>query len=257
MTLSSKEFRLTRYGHTLKKEKNLTDSDPVDYGDAYSLTAMVPDTRLFISHHEGKRTTEDARELFKDVELRRSIASPIPVFTSDNWTPFEEGFVSVYSFLETPPYSGKGRKPLPVTIPYPNLKYARVCKRRQNGRIVEIVEEIVFGKPEEVLHLLGADSGGRINTSYVERLNLSIRNALARFIRKGMNCSKSSEIHSIAIDFFQAWYNFVKPHRNLRVEIDDGNTKWMKRTPAMAEGLTDRIWSLNELLSFRIPVQLR
>ena len=85
-----------RYGPTLKKEKNLTDSDPVDYGDAYSLTAMTPDTRLFLSHHEGKRTIEDAQELFKDVERRRSIASPIPVFTSDNWSPFEEGLVSVY-----------------------------------------------------------------------------------------------------------------------------------------------------------------
>ena len=89
-----------------------------------------------------------------------------------------------------PHYSGKGRKPLPVMIPYSNLKYARVYKRRENNRIVEIVEEIVFGEPEEVLHLLGADSGGRINTSYVERLKLSIRNSLARFIRRGMNYSK-------------------------------------------------------------------
>ncbi len=243
-----------RFGPTLKKEKNLTDSDPLDYGDAYSLTAMMPDTRLFISHHEGKRTIEDAQELFKDVERRRSIASPIPVFTSDNWSPFEDGLVSVYSFLETPSYSGSGRKPHPVMIPYPNLKYARVCKRRENNRIVEIVEEIVFGEPEEVLHLLGADSGGRINTSYVERLNLSIRNSLARFIRRGMNCSKNIDIHSKAIDFFQAWYNFVKSHKSLRLGFEDGNKKWKQRTPAMAEGLTDHVWSLYELLCFRIPV---
>jgi IS1 family transposase len=243
-----------RFGLTLKKEKNLTDSDPPDYGDAYSLTAMKPDTRLFISHHEGKRTREDAQELFKDIERRRSIASPIPVFTSDNWSPFEEGLVSVYSFLETPYYSGKGRKPLPLLIPYPSLKYARVCKRRENNRIVEIVEEIVFGEPEELLHLLGADSGGRINTSYVERLNLSIRNSLARFIRRGMNYSKNINIHSNAIDFFQAWYNFVKPHKSLRLGIKEGNKKWKQRTPAMAEGLTDRVWFLSDLLCFRIPV---
>ena len=240
-----------RYGPTLKKEKNLKDSDPFDYGDAYSLTAIKPDTRLFISHYEGKRTAEDAKELFKDIERKRSIASSIPVFTSDNWSPFEEGLAYVYSFQETPP----GRRPLPVLIPYSNLKYARICKRREKGRVVEIVEEIVFGEPEEVLRLLGADSGGRINTSYVERLNLSIRNSLARFIRRGMNCSKDLEIHSIAIDFFQAWYNFVKPHKSLRLELKEGNRKWMKRTPAMAEGLTDHIWSLSELLCFRVPVQ--
>jgi len=244
-----------RYGPTLKKEKNLRYNDPAHYGDAYSLTAMKPDTRLFFSHHEGKRTTEDSIELFTDVERRRAIDSPIPVFTSDNWTPFEEGLVNVYGFLETPPYRGAGRKPIPVLIPYPNLKYARVCKKRENGRVVEIVEEVVFGEPEEVLRLLGADSGGRINTSYVERLNLSIRNSLARFIRRGMNCSKDLKIHSKAIDFFQAWYNFVKPHKSLRLELKSGDRKWMQRTPAMAEGLTDRIWSLSELLCFRIPVQ--
>jgi hypothetical protein len=60
-----------RFGPILKKEKNLNDSDPLDYGDAYSLTAMTPDTRLFISHHEGKRTIEDAQELFKAVERKR------------------------------------------------------------------------------------------------------------------------------------------------------------------------------------------
>jgi hypothetical protein len=113
----------------------------------------------------------------------------------------------------------------------------------------------LFGEPEEVLCLLGADSGGRINTSYIERLNLSIRNSLARFIRRGMNCSKDLGIHSKAIDFFQAWYNFVKPHKSLRLELKYGDRKWMQRTPTMAEGLTDHIWSLNELLCFRVPVQ--
>jgi hypothetical protein len=105
------------------------------------------------------------------------------------------------------------------------------------------------------LRLLRADTDGRINTSYVERLNLSIRNSLARFIRRGKNCSKDLEIHSIAIDFFQAWYNFVKPHKSLRIELKEGDRKWMQRTPAMTEGLIDRIWSLSELLSFRILVQ--
>jgi hypothetical protein len=87
----------------IKKRKKLTDSDSLFYGDAYSLTAMTPDTRLFISHHEGKRTIEYAQELFKDIERRRSIASPIPNFTSDNWSPFEEGYASTYVFLKRLP----------------------------------------------------------------------------------------------------------------------------------------------------------
>jgi hypothetical protein len=55
-SLKLEQYRSMRYGPTLKKEKNLKDSDPFDYGDSYSLTAIKPDTRLFISHYEGKRT---------------------------------------------------------------------------------------------------------------------------------------------------------------------------------------------------------
>jgi len=193
--------------------------------------------------------------LFSDVERRRAIDSPIPVFTSDNWDPFEEGLVNVYGFLETPQYAGIGRKPYPVLIPYPSLKYAKVCKKRRNGRVVEVIQDIVFGDPTEVMKLLGVDSGGSINTAYIERLNLTIRNSLARFVRKTMNCSKILKRHSNALDFFQAWYNFVKPHKSLRLEINQGNKRWMQRTPAMAEGLTDHIWTIRELLDFRIPIQ--
>ena len=216
---------------------------------------MKTDTRLFLSHHEGGRTIEDAIALFRDVERRRSIRSPIPVFTSDNWDAFEEGLVNIYGYLENLPYKGIGRRPLPILVPYADLKYAQVCKRRKNGRVVEVVQRIIFGDPDEVMRALGADSGGKINTAYIERFNLTIRNSLARFIRKGMNCSKDLKRHSHVLDFFQAWYNFVKPHQSLRVEIDLGGKKWMQRTPAMAEGLTDHVWSLRELMTFKVPIQ--
>jgi len=244
-----------RYGPTLKKEKNVTDSDPEDCGDVYTLTAIKTETRLFICHHEGDRSTDAAINLFRDVERRRSIHSPIPVFTSDNWDPFEEGLVNVYGYLETPRYNGIGRKPLPKLIPYPSLKYAQVCKQKEKGRVVEVIQRVVFGDPDEVMEALGVDSGGKINTAYIERLNLTIRNSLARFVRRGMNCSKDIKIHSHAIDFFQAWYNFVKPHQTLRLEINEGRKRWSQRTPAMAEGLTDHVWSLKELLTFRVPIQ--
>mgnify|MGYP001572673638 FL=1 len=244
-----------RYGPTLKKEKNVTKSDPEDCGDVYTLTAIKTETRLFICHHEGDRSAGSAIKLFKDVERRRSIHSQIPVFTSDNWDPFEEGLVNVYGYLETPLYNGIGRKLLPILLPYSSLKYAQVCKQKEKGRVVEVLQRVVFGDPDGVMKSLGVDSGGKINTAYIERLNLTIRNSLARFVRRGMNCSKDLQIHSHAIDFFQAWYNLVKPHQSLRIKINEGRKRWMQRTPAMAEGLTDHIWSLGELLTFRVPIQ--
>jgi len=58
---------------------------------------------LLLSHHEGKRSTEDAIELFKEVENMRSPSSPIPVFTSDDWDAFEEALINVYGKIELPP----------------------------------------------------------------------------------------------------------------------------------------------------------
>ena len=127
----------------------------------------------------------------------------------------------------------------------------------EKGRVVEVLQRVVFGDPDEVMESLGVGSGGKINTAYIERLNLTIRNSLARFVRRGMNCSKDLQIHSHAIDFFQAWYNLVKPHQSLRIEINESESRkrWTQRTPAMAEGLTDHVWSLRELLTFRVPIQ--
>ncbi len=58
----------------------MTDNDPDESGDFYTLTAMESDTKLFISHHEGGRSTDDATELFNDLESKRSNTSPIPAF---------------------------------------------------------------------------------------------------------------------------------------------------------------------------------
>jgi hypothetical protein len=244
-----------KYGPILKKDKNVTEDDPEEYGDVYSLTSIKTDTRLFIAHHEGGRTTEDALELFLDVERKRDRDSPLPIFISDNWDPFEEGLLRTYGVLESPPYKGVGRKPLPVLVPPPDLKYAQLCKKRMRNQVVDAVQRVVFGKEDDVLKALNVNPAGRISTSYIERINLTIRNALARFIRKGVNCSKIFERHSLTIDFFQAWYNFVKPHDSLKLETPQGRKKWLQRTPAMAEGLTDHIWTLDELMTFRVPVQ--
>jgi len=52
-----------------------------------------------------------------------------------------------------------------------DLKYAQVCKKNVKGQVVEELRRVVFGDSEEILRLFGADSGGYINTSYIERIN--------------------------------------------------------------------------------------
>ncbi|MHC1687553.1 MAG: IS1 family transposase [Methanothrix sp.] len=68
---------------------------------------------------------------------------------------------------------------------------------------------IIYGDPKEIRQLLDVDSGGKINTAYIERLNLTIRNSLARFVRKSMNCSKVLGRHTHAL-VSRHFYNVVK-----------------------------------------------
>ena len=210
---------------------------------------------MLLFHHEGKRSTKDAIELFSEVEKMRDASSPTPVFTSDDWDAFEEALLNVYGKIELPQYKGIGRKPLPKLVPLDDLKYVKVLKKKIKNYVVETIQRIIFGDPEEIFEMLGANSDSYIGTSYVERINLTIRTSLVRFVRKTMNFSKTMMMHTKAFDLFQAWYNFVKPHDSLKLRIDSENKKWFQKTPAMAEGITDHIWSLKELLTFRVPVQ--
>ena len=141
----------------------------------------------------------------------------------------------VYGKIEIPQYKGIGRKPLPKRIPFEDLKYVKVLKKKVKNYVVETIHRIVLGDPDEIFEMLGANSDDYIGTSYAERINLTIRTSLARFIRKGMNFSKIMKMHQKAFDLFQAWYNLIKPHKSLRLkmtpEIENGSKglqQWQK-----------------------------
>lgn len=95
-----------------------------------------------------------------------------------------------------------------------------------------------------------------INTSYAERNNLTARQSVGRLVRKTLSFSKERVMLEWHTELDDAYYNFVRPHQALRVRLPKPGPhgrKWEKRTPAMAAGLTDHVWSLDELLMFRVP----
>ena len=71
--------------------------------------------------------------------------------------------------------------------------------------------------------MLGVSVDDYIGTSYIERINLIIGASLARFIRKGMNFSKTMKMHQKAFNFFQAWYNVIISYKSLKLKINSGN----------------------------------
>src|SRR5262245_43589095 len=145
-------------------------------------------------------------------------------------------------------------------MPLPALLYAQVVKTMRRRRLVEVRRHVVFGTKAAVDHVLAA-CGWQINTAFVERLNLSLRQWVAAIGRRSATPCKSEDGLRKQLALFQAYHNFVLPHTSVRQALAEplptngsGSVKmWRPCTPAMAAGLTDHVWSLQEVLLFQVP----
>ena len=106
-------------------------------------------------------------------------------------------------------------------------------------------ERLVYGDPHEVRALLGE------HTAYVERTHLTSRHMNGRLVRKSLSYSKQLRLLRAACSWEDWVYNLTRPLKTLRVEqaVGYGQPRWQARTPAMAAGLTDHIWTIKVLLS--------
>lgn len=205
----------------------------------------------------GNRNLYAARQLLRSV--RRCLAKGTwPLFTSDALRHYAHVLLEAFGVWQRPRRTGKpGRPRNPVRTPHPELGYAQVDKVCRNGRVVEVNRSIVFGPEQEILaraQALRRANGrrGKINTAYVERQNLTLREENGRLGRKTLAFSKNRRDLQGQLDFWRAYANFVRPHRSLRVEAPQGAFKrWLPRTPGMAAGITRRVWTLEQLLKFR------
>jgi IS1 family transposase/transposase-like protein len=247
-----------------KKEDQL---DPIEqllnvYGDAWVWIAFSPVFKLVPAWLVGKRTLRDARKLI--FRLKSATDGHIPFFTSDELPHYADALLDVYGELQQPPRRGsRGPLPAPRKFPPPDLCYAVVVKERERGRVVNVTTRIVYGTDEQVHRALHDSPVSRaINTYGVERNNLTVRQHSRRMGRKVNAFSKDRDFLEFQLTLAFAYYHFVIPHRGLRQRLatpmptkgpNATCKKWKQVTPAMAAGLTDHIWTIDELLSFRVP----
>lgn len=247
-----------------KKEDQL---DPIEqslnvYGDTWIWIAFSPVFKLVPAWLVGKRTLHDARKLV--FRLKSATDGHIPFFTSDELPHYADALLDAYGELKQPPRQGsRGPLPAPRKYPLPDLCYAVVVKERERGRVVNVTTRLVYGTEEQIRTALRHSPVSRvINTYGVERNNLTVRQHSRRMARKVNAFSKDRDYleHQLTLAF--AYYHFVIPHRGLRQRLPKPSPtkgpratykKWKHVTPAMAAGLTDHIWTTDELLSFRIP----
>ena len=234
-----------------KKEKNLDAIEKMksNLGDAWIWVAFDAVNKVFLAAHVGKRTMPCAIKVIEEV---RRVTSGTPLlFSSDQLAHYPRALLHVYGERERLcGKPGNGRTRGARLVPPDDLLYVQVVKKYKNNRIVKIDRKIVFGNPERVEEALGRSPVSRkINTAYVERSNGSIRHLNARCNRKTLRFSKLKENHMLQLRLSLAYYHFCRPHRTLTRRF--GNPT----TPFMASGLTDHVWSMEELLKCKVKIQ--
>jgi IS1 family transposase len=223
-------------------------------------TAMDPVTKLLLTIDIGDRTLAMAQRVVHQVV---QVLAPgcVPLFLTDGFKEYATALLTHYGqWVQPERRQATGPLPKPRWRPLPQLLYAQVVKTVRRRRLVGVTHRVVFGTLAAVQAVL-APLGCQINTAFVERLNLDLRHHVAAIGRRVTTLCKGEDGVRQQLALFQTYHNFCLPHASLRQPLlqpvptnGTGSVRqWRPCTPAMAAGLTDRVWTLREVLLFRVP----
>ena len=222
--------------------------------------AMAPESKLLLTIDVGERSTAMAQRVVPQVG---QVLAPdcAPLFLTDGFREYMTALLTPYGhWMQPPRRQGKGPLPKPRWLPLPQLLYAPVITTVRRRRLIRVHHRVVFG-PLAALQQGLAPCGWQSNTAFVERVNLTIRQHGAAVGRRGTTLCKGEDGVRQQLAMYPAYDNFCLPHAALRVPLaqpeptnGSGSPRtWRPCTPAMAAGLTDRVWTLRAVLRFRVP----
>jgi IS1 family transposase len=223
-------------------------------------TAMDPETKLLLVIDVGTRTLAMAQRVLHQVP-GASPRTALPSFSVMASKAYLPALLAHFGFWVHPErQQATGPSPKPRWMPRPELLYAQGIKTTRRRRLVRVTHRVVFGTRAAVEQVLAA-CDWQINTSFVERLNLTIRQHVAAIGRRVNTLCKGEDGLRQQVVLFQVYDNFVLPHASLRqarpqplMTNGSGSAKlWRPWTPAMAARLTDHVWTLRAVLLFRVP----
>jgi len=223
-------------------------------------TAMAPHSKLLVVVEVGSRTLAMAQRVVHQVP---QVLAPgcVPLFRTDGFKEYRTAILAHCGYWMQPARrQAKGPLPQPRWMPLPELLYAQVVKAYRRRRLVGVTHRVMFGTQLAIEQILAA-CGWTINTAFVERLNLDLRQRVAAIGRRVNTLCQGEGGVQDQLRLFQVYHNFVLPHASLRQPLlipeatnGSGSAKvWRPCTPAMAAGLTDHVWSLKEVLLYRVP----
>jgi transposase-like protein len=213
--------------------------------------AIMVSTRLWLGGVIASKRDERLIQSLVQIIRQCALARPLLICV--------DGFIAyvqaVQQVFRTPLPSGKRGRPW--LISWPDIHIGQVIKRYQGKRVVAITRRMAQGCLESALALLRKSHGGtKLNTAFIERLNATFRARLAVLVRRSRALIRNPQTLEPLMYLMGCVYNFCTVHKSLRVKLWVGSHgfRWVQRTPALAAGLTDHIWSVKELLLYRVPL---
>jgi hypothetical protein len=223
-------------------------------------TAMEPNSKWLLGIDVGPRTLAMAQRVVHQV-VQRLAPGCVPLCFTDGLKDAAAALLTHFGQWRQPERrQDNGLMPKPRWVPLPELLYAQGVQSYRRRRIVGGKYRVVFGTMERVQQGLAA-CGRKINTAFVERLNLDIRQRVAAVGRRVNTLCQGADGVRQQVGMYQVYDNFCLPHSSLRQllpvpEATNGRGAakvWRPCTPAMAAGVTDHVWTLKAVWLFRVP----
>jgi IS1 family transposase len=207
------------YSYVKTRPENTESGDPI-HGEMFCFLGVHRETKLIISHLVGKRLASNCLSLMNDISERVPGRSQLST----------DGFPAYSGVNGAVARAFGGEVDYGTEVKTFGREESGPPGRYTPAKCLGVERKAVIGNPD--LRTVG--------TSRVERMNLSVRHFMRRFARSTLGYSKTLRNHRHATALFVAHYNFCRTHSSLKNGI--------ARTPAMAAGLTDRVWTVEELL---------
>jgi transposase-like protein len=164
-------------------------------------------------------------------------------------------YVTAFQHAFRSPVPRFGQRGRPKLRAWSELALVQVVKQRRQGHM-NIERRIVQGTQAMVTRLIELSQGrGGINTAYIERLNATFRQRLASLARRTRALARQPETLHLGMYVIGCMYNLCTYHDSLRhpFYLTPRGRRWLRRTPAIAAGLADHCWTVEELFNFRVP----
>ena len=220
--------------------------------------AIDPLTKIIPALHLGPRTQHAAHRFIHSL---RHLLDPgcLPLFTSDGLNLYFSALTAHFGHWLAGSRRGRNLRQWQVAT---GLIYGQVKKSYRRRKLARVTHVMRLGTQADLtVALQRMGFSGRLNTAFIERVNLTVRHGVAALTRRTWATAQQAPQLLAHLEWWRAYYHFVRPHASLRTALVQPRERggklmaqrYRQRTPAMAAGRTNRRWTAREVLSYPLP----